>query len=78
MTRGEYMRRARQQAGLTIVQLGKLTGISADCIGQYERERNIPHVDVVEILADALGLSIDEYTGHKVIRRQRRYVRGGT
>lgn len=76
MTRGEYMRRARERAGLTIIQLSKLAGISADCIGQYERERNIPHVDSVELLADALGLSIDEYTGHQVVRRQRRYVRG--
>lgn len=72
------MRRARELAGLTMVQLSKLTGISADCIGQYERERNIPHIDAVEILADALGLSIDEYTGHKVIRRQRRYLRSST
>lgn len=77
MTRGEYMRRARERAGLTIIQLSKLAGISADCIGK-QLDRNIPHVDSVELLADALGLSIDEYTGHQVVRRQRRYVRSGT
>lgn len=74
MTRGESMRRARQEKGLTMVALEKLSGIRASNIGAYELERNTPNIDIVEILADALGLSIDEYTGHKPVRRPRRYV----
>lgn len=33
MTRGEYMRRAREQAELTIVQLSALSGVPTQTIG---------------------------------------------
>lgn len=66
MTRGEYMRKARQRAGLTIRQLATLSGVSANAIGGLERSRRISgQYMTIEVLADALGLSIDEYTGHR-------------
>lgn len=66
MTRGEYMRKARQRAGLTIRQLAALSGVSANAIGGLERGRIISgQYMTIEVLADALGLSIDEYTGHR-------------
>lgn len=67
MTRGEYMRRARRNAELTIKQLAALSGVSANAIGGLERGRRISgQYMTIEVLADALGLSIDEYVGHKV------------
>lgn len=66
MTRGEYMRRARRNAELTIKQLAALSGVSANAIGGLERGRRISgQYMTIEVLADALGLSIDEYTGHR-------------
>lgn len=66
MTRGEYMRRARRNAGLTIRQLAALSGVSANAIGGLERGRRISgQYMTIEVLADALGLSVDEYTGHR-------------
>ncbi len=67
MTRGEYMRKARLDAGLNLVQLADISGISVSTISLLERKsRRCGWVDTVEILADALGLSIDEYIGHEV------------
>lgn len=66
MTRGEYMRRARRNAELTIKQLAALSGVSANAIGGLERSKRISgQYMTIEVLADALGLSIDEYTGHR-------------
>lgn len=66
MTRGEYMRRARRNAELTIKQLAALSGVSANAIGGLERGKRISGQNMtIEVLADALGLSIDEYTGHR-------------
>lgn len=66
MTRGEYMRRARRNAELTIKQLAALSDVSANAIGGLERGKRISgQYMTIEVLADALGLSIDEYTGHR-------------
>lgn len=66
MTRGEYMRRARRNAELTIRQLAALSGVSANAIGGLERGKRISgQYMTIEVLADALGLSVDEYTGHR-------------
>lgn len=69
MTQGEYMRKARKCAGLTIAQLSELSGISDAAICALERNVNRNgRIDTIEMLADALGLSIDEYVGHEVRR----------
>lgn len=71
MTRGEHMRKARINAGLSIVQLSDMSGIAQNTIGILERKaQRGGWVDTIEILADALGLSIDEYVGHKVVRHE--------
>ena len=71
MTRGEYMRKARINAGFSIVQLSDMSGIAQNTISLLERKaQRGGWVDTIEILADALGLSIDEYVGHKVVRHE--------
>lgn len=66
MTRGEYMRRARERAGLNIKQLSVLSGISVSSISGIELGKYNGSIATIELLADALGLSIDEYVGHEV------------
>lgn len=66
MTIGEAMRSARQKAGLTIEKLANITGIGVVSLHNYETEKHMPKIDTVEMLADTLGISIDEYIGHEV------------
>ena len=73
MTRGEIMRMWREKRGLTQPELAKLSGISQVTISALEIGRNSGgNLDTIELLADALGLSIDEYVGHKVIKHKER------
>lgn len=64
MTVGEAMKKARQITGLSIKQLSEISGVLAQLIGRYERDIVKPRIDTVEMLADALEISIDEYIGH--------------
>jgi transcriptional regulator with XRE-family HTH domain len=64
MTVGEAMRAAREKAGLTQNALATITGISPNSLNQYEKDKYLPRVDTAEMLADSLGISIDEYIGH--------------
>lgn len=66
MTRGEYMRKARLNAGMSIKQLSEASGVARRTIGELERGISRGGwLITIELLADALGLSIDEYVGHR-------------
>lgn len=65
MTRGDYMRKAREDADLTLRELGAISGISFNTISRYERGLYQGSINNIEILADALSLTIDEYIGHR-------------
>lgn len=68
-TQGEYMRKAREDAGLTIGDLARASGISRETISALERNVNrFGTIYTISKLADALGLSIDEYVGHEVVK----------
>ena len=67
------MRMWREKRGLTQPELAKLSGISQATICAVEIGRNSGgNLDTIELLADALGLSIDEYVGHEVIKHRER------
>lgn len=68
-TRGGAMIRARLKAGVSRAELAKRSGVSAQAIGTWERDLHDPTVACAELCADALGLSLDEYLGHKVARK---------
>ena len=70
MTRGEYARRARNNARFTQKELEKISGVPWYAIHRIESDKGTPKIDHIELLADALGLSIDEYIGHIVIRKE--------
>ena len=64
--RGKAMAAARKRAGLTQEQLALLSGLPRVTIARLEcRDRN-GRIDTIEILADALGISLDEYVGRSV------------
>ena len=67
------MRKWREKRGLTQLELARRSGISQVTISALEIGRNSGgNLDTIELLADALGLSIDEYVGHEVIKHRER------
>ena len=67
------MRMHRERARLTQCELAKLSGINQATISALEIGRNSGgNLDTIELLADALGLSIDEYVGYEVIKHRER------
>ena len=63
--RGDVARAHRKAAHLTIKQLGELAGVASPTIHHIESGDQGTTVDTAILLADALGLSLDEYLGHE-------------
>ena len=73
MTRGETMRKWREKRGLTQLELAELSGIHQVTISALEKGRNSGgNLDTIELLADALSLSIDEYVGREIVKYRER------
>mgnify|MGYP000555960625 CR=1 FL=1 len=51
---GARLFQVRREAGLGLIRLGKLAGVSHSTIGDIEKGRQLPAVDTVERLARAL------------------------
>jgi len=51
---GKHLKELRVSKGLTLVELGKLSGVSCSHIGRIERGERIPGSDVVGKLEEAL------------------------
>lgn len=68
MTMGQSMKNARKKAGLTQKKLSEISGIPLTSIAKYEGDEVSPTITKVHILANALGISIDEYIGRESSR----------
>ena len=62
-TIGEAMLAARLEAGIRQNKLAECSGVSQGRISDYERGMRYPTIFALIDLADALGISIDEYIG---------------
>ena len=60
---GESIKNCRLDKELTQPQLGKLVGVSGSAISFWENDINIPNVKACWLMADALGITIDELVG---------------
>ncbi len=67
---GSHMRLIRRQAGLSQKALEKMAKVSTHTITLLENEKATSSIEVVAALADALGISIDEYIGFKPKRER--------
>lgn len=57
------IREVRRRQCLMLRQLEALTGIGRSTLSRYETGQNYPTIDVLDMIADALGCSIaDLYT----------------
>ncbi|HLG77972.1 MAG TPA: helix-turn-helix transcriptional regulator [Ktedonobacteraceae bacterium] len=57
---GRVIRQERQERHLTIKELGDKAGLSEIYVGEIERGQKYPSARVLESLAEALGLHLDE------------------
>ena len=62
------MRAWRERAGLTMRGLADKAGVCYMTVSRVENDQTGCSLTSAELLADALGLSLDEYTGHEVKR----------
>lgn len=68
---GPAMARARLRAGWSPRELARRSGVSHQTIRNLEQDRSNPSLSSVVWLADALGLSLDEYIGREAPERGR-------
>ena len=73
MTKGEYARRARERKYISIKELSFLSGVPKNTISRVEHDLVDPRLSTIELLAEALGVSIDEYVGYQIFP-----MRGGS
>ena len=67
------MRMWREKRGLSQSELARLSGINRVSIGALEAGKSSGgNLTTIELLADALGLSIDEYVGHEIVKYRER------
>jgi transcriptional regulator with XRE-family HTH domain len=66
LTKGEYARRARERKYISIKELSFLSGVPKNTISRVEHDLVDPRLSTVELLAEALGVSIDEYIGYQI------------
>lgn len=57
---GNRLYQLRQKAGLSQAQLGEKVGVSNKAVSKWENGKTKPGLDVVNRLADTLGVSVDE------------------
>ena len=55
---GQLLRRLREDRGLSIRELGRISGLSANALSMIERGRTSPSVSTLYRLTDALGVPI--------------------
>jgi transcriptional regulator with XRE-family HTH domain len=60
----------RRQAGLSQKALEKMANVSAHTLTLLENEKAKSSIEVVAAIADALGISVDEYIGFKPKRER--------
>lgn len=59
MTIGQRIRAARQKAGITQADLGKILSVSGSMIAQYETNKRNPKYDTLKRIAAALNVNVN-------------------
>ena len=66
----DAMKKARKLAGLTRVKLADAAGIHEQTLIAWEYGKTSPTIHLAAKVCDVLGISIDEYVGHKPRRKK--------
>lgn len=60
MSLGAFIAQLRKEKGLTQKQLSEILGVSDKTISHWEREESAPDISILPVLAETLGVSVDE------------------
>lgn len=60
MTLGAFIAQLRKDKNLTQKQLSEILGVSDKTVSHWEREESAPDISVLPLLADTLGVTVDE------------------
>ncbi|MDE7454885.1 MAG: helix-turn-helix domain-containing protein [Clostridia bacterium] len=63
MNYGEALRYAREEKGLSQLELAEKTGISHQNINRWESGKVLPNIDFCVKLANFYGITLDELVG---------------
>ena len=63
---GKHIRAARLEKGLSQKELANAAGISENALWEHETNRSDPRLETAVLLADALGITLDELIGRKL------------
>ena len=63
---GKILQNERKARNYTQEQVAQKIGVSQAQISYYEKNINLPSIDIIEALADFYGISIDELVDHEV------------
>ncbi len=63
MAIGEHMRYLREEKGYSLKRVETLTGIDGGNLSRYERNMNVPNIELCMQLAKLYGVSLDELVG---------------
>lgn len=64
MTFGEKLTYCRKQKKISQSALGKISNISGDIIGKYERDEMKPSIETAKKISDALAVTLDYLVGN--------------
>ena len=62
------MKAARLEAGMSIKELTEKAQLGENTLSNWENGSCLPRIDSAVLVADVLGISVDEYIGHEVKR----------
>ncbi len=68
MTFGEKIAYSRKQKKISQSALGKISNVSGDIIGKYERDEMKPSIDTAKKIANAMDISLDYLVGDAKIK----------
>ncbi len=66
-TLGKRIAQLRKEKGLTQEQLAEKVGVSAQAVSKWENDISCPDITLLPLLADILGVTVDELLGVKPI-----------
>lgn len=66
-TLGKRIAMLRKEKGLTQEQLAEKVGVSAQAVSKWENDQSCPDITLLPLLADILGVTVDELLGVKPI-----------
>lgn len=66
---GKSIKEIRKMHNITQNELAKATGIPQNTISWIEKEKGLPNIQQIVVLADFYGISIDELIGRENIKK---------